>query len=111
MGVGEFICCDSCPKVFHFMCCQPPVDPQSLPDEWWCNECRVRKVCLIFVARYAVVPILFGLLISFHPHPLYVAPRIVINRIPHYQVRPGSLSNFSIIYTGATQKRLSCRRG
>ncbi|KAI8345201.1 hypothetical protein B0O80DRAFT_394727, partial [Mortierella sp. GBAus27b] len=44
MGVGEFICCDSCPKVFHFSCCQPPVDSQSLPEEWWCNECHARKV-------------------------------------------------------------------
>ncbi|KAG0365093.1 hypothetical protein BGX24_004275, partial [Mortierella sp. AD032] len=33
-GLGEFICCDSCPKAFHFSCCQPPVDPLALPDEW-----------------------------------------------------------------------------
>ncbi|KAI7817033.1 hypothetical protein BC939DRAFT_403131, partial [Gamsiella multidivaricata] len=40
MGLGEFICCDSCPRAFHFSCCQPPMDPQNLPDEWNCNECR-----------------------------------------------------------------------
>ncbi|KAG0064230.1 hypothetical protein BGZ89_009283 [Linnemannia elongata] len=33
-GLGEFICCDSCPKAFHFSCCQPPIDPMALPDEW-----------------------------------------------------------------------------
>ncbi|KAG0351557.1 hypothetical protein BGZ54_003188 [Gamsiella multidivaricata] len=43
LGLGEFICCDSCPKAFHFSCCQPPVDPNDLPDEWDCNECRAAK--------------------------------------------------------------------
>ncbi|KAF9920017.1 hypothetical protein FBU30_010244 [Linnemannia zychae] len=42
-GLGEFICCDSCPKAFHFSCCQPPVDPLALPDEWNCKECHARK--------------------------------------------------------------------
>ncbi|CAO3565192.1 unnamed protein product [Mortierella alpina] len=43
LGLGEFICCDSCPKAFHFSCCQPPLDPHDLPDEWNCNECRAVK--------------------------------------------------------------------
>ncbi|KAF9936870.1 hypothetical protein BGZ67_001940 [Mortierella alpina] len=43
LGLGEFICCDSCPKAFHFSCCQPPLDPHDLPDEWNCNECRAAK--------------------------------------------------------------------
>lgn len=43
LGFGRFICCDSCPKAFHFSCCQPPVDPANLPDEWNCNECRAKK--------------------------------------------------------------------
>ncbi|KAF9571978.1 hypothetical protein EC968_010454 [Mortierella alpina] len=43
LGLGEFICCDSCPKAFHFSCCQPPLDPYDLPDEWNCNECRAAK--------------------------------------------------------------------
>ncbi|KAI1310822.1 hypothetical protein EDD11_003637 [Mortierella claussenii] len=43
MGLGEFICCDSCPKAFHFSCCQPPMDPLDLPDEWNCNECHAAK--------------------------------------------------------------------
>ncbi|KAG0372812.1 hypothetical protein BGX24_012538 [Mortierella sp. AD032] len=40
-GVGRFVCCESCPKAFHFSCCQPPLDPENLPDEWFCTECRV----------------------------------------------------------------------
>ncbi|OAQ25487.1 hypothetical protein K457DRAFT_80591, partial [Linnemannia elongata AG-77] len=43
-GLGEFICCDSCPKAFHFSCCQPPIDPMALPDEWNCKECHAIKV-------------------------------------------------------------------
>lgn len=23
-GSGEFVCCDTCPRVFHFLCCDPP---------------------------------------------------------------------------------------
>ncbi|KAG0048539.1 hypothetical protein BGZ83_006531 [Gryganskiella cystojenkinii] len=42
LGLGEFICCDTCPKAFHFSCCHPPLDPDNLPDEWHCNECRAR---------------------------------------------------------------------
>ncbi|KAG0290347.1 hypothetical protein BGZ96_006172 [Linnemannia gamsii] len=42
-GLGEFICCDSCPKAFHFSCCQPPIDPLALPDEWNCKECHAIK--------------------------------------------------------------------
>ncbi|KAF9384708.1 hypothetical protein BGX21_001245 [Mortierella sp. AD011] len=43
LGLGQFICCDTCPKAFHFSCCQPPVDPEKLPEEWNCNECRARS--------------------------------------------------------------------
>ena len=40
-GTGNFICCDSCPKSFHFTCAEPPLDPANLPeDDWFCSECR-----------------------------------------------------------------------
>lgn len=40
-GLGNFICCDACPRSFHFTCAEPPLDPQNLPeDDWYCNECR-----------------------------------------------------------------------
>ncbi|VEU22603.1 DEKNAAC103620 [Brettanomyces naardenensis] len=36
---GSFICCEGCPKSFHFHCLNPPLDPLHLPDQWFCNEC------------------------------------------------------------------------
>ncbi|GJJ76069.1 hypothetical protein EMPS_08428 [Entomortierella parvispora] len=42
LGLGQFICCDTCPRAFHFSCCHPPLDPDNLPDEWHCNECEAR---------------------------------------------------------------------
>ena len=44
-GLGNFICCDACPRSFHFTCAEPPLDPQNLPkDDWYCNECQAREV-------------------------------------------------------------------
>lgn len=38
---GMFVCCDSCPKSFHFSCTNPPVHPECIPeDDWYCGECR-----------------------------------------------------------------------
>lgn len=42
-GGGSLICCETCPKSFHFTCVDPPIDQDHVPDEnWFCNECRVR---------------------------------------------------------------------
>lgn len=41
---GIFLCCERCPKSFHFACCDPPFDESTLPEgEWFCNECRSKK--------------------------------------------------------------------
>lgn len=41
-GTGVFICCDSCPKSFHLLCCDPPL--QDIPeDNWNCLECRAAQ--------------------------------------------------------------------
>lgn len=41
-GTGIFICCDTCPKLFHLLCCEPPV--REIPeDNWNCNECRAAQ--------------------------------------------------------------------
>lgn len=43
-GLGNFICCDSCPRSFHFTCAEPPLDPRNVPeDDWFCCECRHQK--------------------------------------------------------------------
>lgn len=41
---GSFICCEECPKSFHFHCLSPPMDPAHLPDYWICNGCRKNKL-------------------------------------------------------------------
>lgn len=41
-GTGIFICCDSCPKSFHLLCCDPPI--REIPEENWnCNDCRAAQ--------------------------------------------------------------------
>jgi len=49
-GVGHFICCDGCPRSFHFACINPPLDIDELPstvgdenDIWYCKVCRAAK--------------------------------------------------------------------
>lgn len=44
-GIGRFLCCDGCPKSFHFYCLEPPLELNELPpeDEWFCRECRASK--------------------------------------------------------------------
>lgn len=36
---GLFLCCDTCPKSFHFYCLNPPMDESDLPDKWFCPDC------------------------------------------------------------------------
>ncbi|SCU89449.1 LANO_0D04962g1_1 [Lachancea nothofagi CBS 11611] len=43
---GIFLCCDTCPKSFHFACCNPPLDPDNLPEgDWSCAECQFKIRC------------------------------------------------------------------
>ncbi|PWN31883.1 uncharacterized protein FA14DRAFT_126901, partial [Meira miltonrushii] len=49
-GPGHFICCDGCPRSFHFACINPPMDIDELPvtmgdedDKWYCNVCKTEK--------------------------------------------------------------------
>lgn len=49
-GAGHFICCDGCPRSFHFACINPPMDIDELPgtmgdedDKWYCNVCKTEK--------------------------------------------------------------------
>ncbi|KAG8834217.1 hypothetical protein FRC17_009363 [Serendipita sp. 399] len=43
-GGGALVYCDSCPKSFHLLCLDPPIDGHSKKDEipdggWYCREC------------------------------------------------------------------------
>lgn len=40
---GMFLCCESCPKSYHFQCINPPVDAANLPEYWYCKECIKKK--------------------------------------------------------------------
>lgn len=41
-GSGIFICCETCPKSFHFTCCDPPLE-EVPEDDWYCRECIAIK--------------------------------------------------------------------
>ncbi len=39
-GKGALICCESCPKSYHFTCIDPPIDEDAIPQEnWYCTSC------------------------------------------------------------------------
>lgn len=41
-GQGEFVCCDNCPRVYHFLCCDPPrLEPPT--GSFLCNECEAKE--------------------------------------------------------------------
>ncbi|KAI9803314.1 MAG: hypothetical protein M1825_002105 [Sarcosagium campestre] len=42
-GEGDLLCCDGCDRSFHFTCLDPPMDPENLPETWFCFVCAARK--------------------------------------------------------------------
>ncbi|KEY74154.1 hypothetical protein S7711_00314 [Stachybotrys chartarum IBT 7711] len=52
---GDVVCCDGCPRSFHFECVDM-VESETLPDEWFCTECVVRR----FPSRVPVHKGVFG---------------------------------------------------
>ncbi|KAM3454477.1 hypothetical protein MY3296_002934 [Beauveria thailandica] len=41
-NAGDVLCCDGCPRSFHFECVNL-AQSEDLPDDWYCNECLVRR--------------------------------------------------------------------
>lgn len=41
-GPGVFICCETCPKSFHFTCCNTPIE-EPPEDDWFCRECTTKR--------------------------------------------------------------------
>jgi hypothetical protein len=39
-GAGDFVCCDYCPRVFHFLCLDPPRE-DAPTGSFSCFECTV----------------------------------------------------------------------
>ncbi|VUC22041.1 unnamed protein product [Clonostachys rosea] len=54
-NVGDVVCCDGCPRSFHFECVDMDRD-EDLPAEWYCNECLVKN----FPSRVPVHKGVFG---------------------------------------------------
>ncbi|KAK9456557.1 hypothetical protein V1511DRAFT_509241 [Dipodascopsis uninucleata] len=43
-GIGRFLCCEGCPRSFHFTCADPPIDEDNLPeDSWFCKSCYTKR--------------------------------------------------------------------
>ncbi|ONM57429.1 Protein CHROMATIN REMODELING 4 [Zea mays] len=42
---GNLLCCDSCPRVYHLECLNPPLK-RAPPGKWQCPRCRPKKVSL-----------------------------------------------------------------
>lgn len=43
-GGGNFVCCETCPRSYHFTCVDPPLDDSMLPDgAWYCRQCEARR--------------------------------------------------------------------
>ncbi|KNE58091.1 hypothetical protein AMAG_04910 [Allomyces macrogynus ATCC 38327] len=41
---GHLLCCEGCPRSFHLICLDPPLDPETAPDgEWFCHECVISR--------------------------------------------------------------------
>ncbi|TQV94585.1 Zinc finger domain-containing protein, PHD-finger [Cordyceps javanica] len=41
-NAGDVLCCDGCPRSFHFECVNLS-QSEDLPDDWYCSECIVRR--------------------------------------------------------------------
>ena len=42
-GNGTLVCCDGCVRAYHYKCCDPPIDEDNEPDEYWCNRCANQR--------------------------------------------------------------------
>ncbi|KAJ2500074.1 hypothetical protein GGH96_003034 [Coemansia sp. RSA 1972] len=42
---GQFICCEKCPRVYHFMCVEPPMTKEMVSqiDHWYCRVCSHQR--------------------------------------------------------------------
>jgi len=41
--LGDLLCCETCPAVFHLECVEPPME--DVPEEdWQCGVCKAHKV-------------------------------------------------------------------
>ncbi|XP_031787989.1 nucleosome-remodeling factor subunit NURF301 isoform X3 [Nasonia vitripennis] len=41
--LGDLLCCETCPAVFHLECVEPPLVDVP-PEDWQCNICKAHKI-------------------------------------------------------------------
>jgi hypothetical protein len=51
-GGGALVYCDSCPRSFHLLCLNPPIDGQGGKEDipeggWYCQECSAEHNYLV----------------------------------------------------------------
>ncbi|CAG7825806.1 unnamed protein product [Allacma fusca] len=42
--LGELVCCETCPAVYHLGCIDPPLPEDDPPDDWKCTICVKNKI-------------------------------------------------------------------
>lgn len=78
-GGGALLYCDSCPRSFHLLCLNPPIDGQGAKEEipeggWYCQECSAEHDFLVSKPFVLPLPHLHihnvrsKIFISFHLH-------------------------------------------
>jgi len=45
--LGELICCETCPAVFHLGCIKLRSEEEDPPDDWKCPVCEHHEVCYV----------------------------------------------------------------
>lgn len=54
-GIGEFLCCETCPVAMHFICADPPV--LTVPEgDWFCRNCTDKKKVMVLPPRPSSFP-------------------------------------------------------
>ena len=41
--LGDLLCCETCPAVFHLECVEPPLVDVP-PEDWQCSTCKAHKI-------------------------------------------------------------------
>ncbi|KHN95091.1 Essential subunit of the histone deacetylase Rpd3S complex [Metarhizium album ARSEF 1941] len=100
-NTGDVVCCDGCPRSFHFECVDM-VQSDHLPDEWYCNECLVRR----YPSRVPVHKGIFGSALNNLEKSIpraFSLPRRVQNRFEG--VRAGADGDYEEVVSNKTTRK------
>jgi hypothetical protein len=92
---GGLLCCDNCPRSFHFDCINPPIRPEAVEQmqgNWYCNDCKSKLVNLITCQT----PLRANTMNSFQSH--------------HSLLLEQSWASLSINWMQQTHKHINCQQ-